>query len=222
VIAHCTGDGASDIFLDAVASVRITTGNPGVRHQVAHCTSLLNANLARFAELNVSAEFSPLGWVPTPFAMQRMVFGKERVARMYNFKGVLDTGGNAVMGTDWPVTHPNLWCGFEGMVTRMVPWTNDSKAFPGAAIKLEQAIEVMTLNGARCMEIEELAGSIKVGKSADLIVLDRNLFELEARGNLYNTKVELTLLEGKVTWDSLKRFDDSEVTWRDAPDFGLY
>jgi len=223
VIAHCTGDGASDIFLDAVAWVRNRTGRPGVRHQVAHSTTLLDENLPRFAALNVTAEFSPVGWMPTDFATQRVVFGEERKARMYNFKGVLDSGGNAVMGTDWPVTHPNLWGGFEGMITRQVPWTDDQKYFPGEAISVTQAIEVMTINGARSMEIEDSAGSIAVGKSADMIVLDRNLLEVNPRGNIYNTQVQLTLLEGKVIWDSEGRFADThnQALWQDAPDFGL-
>lgn len=223
VIAHCTGDGASDIFLDAVASVRNKTGSQGVRHQVAHSTTLLDENLPRFAELNVTAEFSPVGWMPTDFAAQRMVFGEARKTRMYNFKGVLSAGGNVVMGTDWPVTHPNLWGGFESMITRQVPWTDDENHFPGEPLSVAQAIEVMTINGARCMEIEDTAGTIEVGKSADMIVLDRNLLEMTPRGNIYNTQVELTVLEGKVIWDSEDRFANTsnEAFWQNAPDFGL-
>ncbi len=222
VIAHCTGDGASDIFLDAVHYVRNKTGMPGVRHQVAHSTTLLDENLPRFAELNVTAEFSPVGWIPTDFAAQRLVLGADRAQRLYNFKGVLDAGGNAVMGTDWPVTHPNPWIGFEGMLTRKVPWATDDERFPGDEICLDDAIAVMTINGARSMEIEDIAGSIAVGKSADIIVLDRNLFEIDHHGKIYDTQVELTLLEGEVIWDSQSRFAGTPraAVWSEAPAFG--
>lgn len=222
VIAHCTGDGASDLFLDAVAEARRRNGHSGVRHQCAHSTTLLDGNLARFAELNVTAEFSPVGWFPSSFAYARGVFGEDRMQRAYNFKGVLEHGGVAVMGTDWPVSSINPWIGFEAMVTRENPFGEEEGRFYGNPISLEQAVRVMTLNGAWCMGIDDKAGSIEVGKSADLIVLDRNLFEVEPKGNIHNTQVQLTLLEGEVTWDRHGEFDGSShtATWRfELPDF---
>ncbi len=221
VIAHCTGDGASDLFLDAVAEARRRNGYSGVRHQCAHSTTLLDGNLPRFAELNVTAEFSPVGWFPSSFAYARAVFGEDRMQRAYNFKGVLEHGGVAVMGTDWPVSSINPWIGFEAMVTRENPYGEEEGRFYGNPISLEQAIRVMTLNGAWCMGIEDKAGSIEVGKSADLIVLDRNLFEVAPKGNIHGTQVQLTLLEGEVTWDRNGEFDDTTyaATWRfDLPD----
>lgn len=216
VIAHCTGDGASDLFLDAVAEARRRNGYSGVRHQCAHSTTLLDANLPRFAELNVTAEFSPVGWFPSSFAYARAVFGEDRMQRAYNFKGVVEHGGVAVMGTDWPVSSINPWIGFEAMVTRENPFGEEEGRFYGNPISLEQAIRVMTLNGAWCMGIEDKAGSIEVGKSADLIVLDRNLFERAPKGNIHDTQVQLTLLEGEVTWDRNGEFDDTAyaATWR--------
>ncbi|WAG76676.1 amidohydrolase [Metapseudomonas furukawaii] len=222
VIAHCTGDGASDLFLDAVAEARRRNGDSGVRHQCAHSTTLLDANLPRFAELKVTAEFSPVGWFPSSFAYARAVFGEDRMQRAYNFKGVLEQGGVAVMGTDWPVSSINPWIGFEAMVTRENPFGEEAGRFYGEPISLEQAIRVMTLNGAWCMGIDDRAGSIQVGKSADLIVLDRNLFEVSPKGNIHNTQVQLTLLEGEVTWDRHGEFDDSRhaATWRgELPNF---
>ncbi|BAN48175.1 amidohydrolase [Metapseudomonas resinovorans] len=222
VIAHCTGDGASDLFLDAVAEARRRNGYSGVRHQCAHSTTLLDANLPRFAELNVTAEFSPVGWFPSSFAYARAVFGEDRMQRAYNFKGVLEHGGVAVMGTDWPVSSINPWIGFEAMVTRENPFGEEAGCFYGQPISLEQAIRVMTLNGAWCMGIEDKAGSIEVGKSADLIVLDRNLFEVEPKGNIHNAQVQLTLLEGEVTWDRHGEFAGTAhaATWQgELPNF---
>ena len=202
VIAHCTGDGASEVFLDAVAAARRANGPNGVRHQCAHSTLLLEESLTRFAELDVTAEFSPVGWQPTPFAYARRdAFGEERMARAYNFKGVLDAGGVAVMGTDWPVSVLDPWIGFEAMITRKDPTGVHAGVFYGEGITLEQAIRVMTINGAWSMGIDHTAGTIEPGKSADLIVLDRNPFEIEIDGNLHDTGVELTLLQGRPTWD---------------------
>lgn len=211
VIAHCTGDGASDLFLDAVAETRRRNGPNGMRHQCAHSTVLLNENLARFAELNVVAEFSPVGWFPSPFAEQRLVFGEQRWDRMYNIKGVLDAGGVAVMGTDWPVSSFDPWIGFEAMVTRKSPFSVNGKAFYGEPISLEQAIEVMTINGAWSMGIEDKAGSLEVGKAADFIVLDNNPFERPVQGMLHRTQVDLTFIDGQLSWDRTGEYLDTKL-----------
>ena len=50
-----------------------------------------------------------------------------------------------------------------------------------------------------------------MGKSADLIVLDRNLFELEPQGNLHNTRVDITVMEGEIVWDRLDQFEQAEL-----------
>lgn len=221
VIAHCVGDGASDLFLDAVAEARrrnagFYVDGKGVRHQCAHSTVLLDENLKRFAELDVVAEFSPVGWLPEPYARAREVMGEERFERMYNFKGVIDEGGIAVMGTDWPVSNINPWVGFEAMITRQNPWHDNEETFHGQPLSLEEAIRVMTINGAACMGIEDRAGSIEVGKSADLIVLDRDLYQIEPRGNIHNTQVDLTFMQGRLVWDRMDQFADSplEALWR--------
>jgi predicted amidohydrolase YtcJ len=223
VIAHCVGDGASDLFLDAVAHARHRNGKHGVRHQCAHSTVLLDENLKRFAELNVVAEFSPVGWLPEPYARAREVMGDDRLHRMYNFKGVLVHGGIAVMGTDWPVSNINCWIGFEAMITRKNPWHDNDETFHGEGISVADAIQVMTLNGAACMDIDDKAGSIEVGKSADMIVLDRNLFEIEPQGNIHNTQVDITLMEGRVVWDRQELWKGTacEAVWQcdQVPEF---
>lgn len=215
VIAHCTGDAASDLFLDAIENAR-KEGSNRMRHQCAHSTVLLDQNLARFKKLNVTAEFSPVGWYPFPFANARAESnGSERAKRLYNIKGVLDAGGVAVIGTDWPVSNINPWIGFEALITRQNPDKENDSSFYGSPISLEQAIKVMTINGAWCMGIEDKAGSLEVGKSADLIVLDRNLFEIEARGNIHNTHIEFTFIEGDIVWDRHGQFNETKLqaTW---------
>jgi len=219
VIAHCTGDGASDAFLDAVAAAR-ARGGQRVRHQCAHSTLLLDHNLARFAELGVTAEFSPVGWIPGPFAAARRdAFGAERMRRAYNVKGVLDAGGVAVMGTDWPVSPLDPWIGFEGLVTRTDATQPQRGAFGGECLTLEQAIRCLTLNGAWSMDLDHDAGSVTRGKRADLIVLDRNLFEVPPVGGLRGTRVELTLIDGEPSWDGAGLLAEAGLApvWREPP-----
>ena len=202
VIAHCTGDGASDIFLDAVAECRRRNGPGGMRHQCAHSTLLDEGNLGRFAELDVIAEFSPVGWFPSEFTIgARSSFG-ERLQNAFNVRGVLDAGGVTVMGTDWPVSSIDPWYGFETLVTRENP-RGEMEGKLGQPITREEAIRMLTINGAYAMGCEDKSGSIAVGKTADLIVLDRNLLETEPKGNWHKTQVHLTMIDGEVVHDPL-------------------
>ncbi|AHD09188.1 amidohydrolase [Phaeobacter gallaeciensis] len=200
VIAHCTGDGASDIFLDAVAECRRRNGVGGMRHQCAHSTLLDEGNLARFAELDVIAEFSPVGWFPSEFTIgARSSFG-ERLQEAYNVRGVLDAGGVTVMGTDWPVSSIDPWFGFETLVTRENPRA-EMEGRLGQSITPQEAIRMLTINGACAMGCEDVSGSITTGKTADIIVLDRNLLEIEVKGNWHKSQVRLTMVDGEVVHD---------------------
>ena len=219
VIAHCTGDGASDVFLDAVAEARRRNGNSGIRHQCAHSTLLHPGNLKRFQALDVIAEFSPAAWYPTPFASgARSGYGQERLKRIYDFKGVLAAGGIAVFGTDWPVASIDPWLALETMVTRQNPWNQEPDTF-GDPISLEQALQVATLNGAHAMGLEHLTGSLEAGKSADLIVLDRDLFAQGARNYIHHTQVQLTFVEGQLVYDRQGTFSDTplQAVWEGLP-----
>lgn len=104
-------------------------------------------------------------------------------------------------GSDWPVVGlPDPWFGLEGMVTRRNP-----KGSYGGALWEEQAldlatvIDIYTRNPARAMGLGEITGSIEVGKSADLVVLDRNLFET-APDELADTRVLSTYFEGRLVY----------------------
>ncbi len=64
------------------------------------------------------------------------------------------------------------------------------------AISLEQALRIFTLDGARALRREAATGSQKVGKSADLIVLRQNLFQIPPE-EIAATVVEMTFFGGR-------------------------
>ncbi|SFV05619.1 amidohydrolase [Pseudoduganella namucuonensis] len=197
---HATGDASLRLALDAVDEVRKRNGMPGQRHQVAHASFIADADLARFRALNVTAEISPMIWYPTGLGMATaMAIGKERAERIFPVASLLRSGALVAGGSDWPAGQPtaNPWTGIEGLVTRRDPFG----AIPGAlwpeqAVGLASALRIYTINSAEAMGMGRETGSIETGKSADFIVLDRNLFRIPA-GQIHETTVKQTFFRGR-------------------------
>ena len=198
---HATGDGGARAALDAIAAARKANGDSGLRHEVAHAELIAPSDIPRFKALDAVAELSPILWYPSPLvAMMSQVIGRERAHRFWPIKTMHDAGVNMIYGSDWPsvVPSPSPWPGIEAMITRKDPYGQASAALaPEQAISLADALIIFTRNGARAMRMEKDSGSIEVGKSADLIVLDRNLFDI-APEQISDTQVLETLFEGRV------------------------
>ncbi len=200
---HCAGDAAVSQALDAIDVVRSFNGPTSLVHHIAHASYIAPADIARFAQLGVAADLSPIIWFPTVFLeAHKMAMGEERATRFWPNKSLHEAGTLMGGGSDWPVIpNPDPWSGIEGMVTRQ----NPHGEFPGVSLWPEQALdlptvlEIYTINAARILGIHNTTGSLEVGKSADLIVLDRNVFEIAAT-DIAETEVTTTLFEGRVVY----------------------
>ena len=116
---------------------------------------------------------------------------------------LLEVSGVTVsFGSDWPAGTPDAdpWRGLEAMITRMDPMTNSGDKL-GEGIDLKTGIQILTINGAMAMMHEDEAGSIEVGKHADMILLDRNLFEIPAT-DISEVKVLRTVFAGKPVYEA--------------------
>lgn len=202
---HATGDRAARVALDAIEAARKANGPSGLRHEISHAEWVHPDDIPRFKALNAVAEFSPILWYPTPLktAMAEAV-GEERANRMWPIKSLLEAGAGAIYGSDWPsvVPDPNPWPGLEAMVTRRDPY---GKA-PGAlwreqAIDLAAAVRIFTINGASAAKHEDATGSLEVGKSADFIIIDRNIFAAPVE-DISETQTLLTVVSGKDVYRS--------------------
>ena len=60
-------------------------------------------------------------------------------------------------------------------------------------------ISLYTINAAWAHHLDRMTGSIEVGKLADLVVLDRNLFEIPV-DRIHEVRVDRTLLERKTVY----------------------
>lgn len=199
---HCAGDGAVRDTLDAIDVVRSFTG-PGRMHQIAHAGFIDPDDIPRFRELDVVADLSPIIWYPSPIIEAiKAAVPEERANRYWPNRDLLNAGVLMAAGSDWPVvSNPDPWLGIEGMVTRRNPRGGFAGAlWPEQALDLADVIEIYTRNPARAIGLDAVTGSLEVGKSADLIVIDRNLFETQAE-DLADTKVLSTYFEGELVFE---------------------
>lgn len=198
VKVHCAGDAAVRDILDAVEIVRDVRG-PGPAHHIAHASYIDPADIPRFAKLNVVADLCPAIWFPCAITVaNNAVIPGERANRYWPNRDLQESGALLAAGSDWPVVGlPDPWFGLEGMVTRRNPrGTHDGALWPEQGLDLATVLEIYTRNPAQAMGLGAITGSVEPGKSADLIVLDRNLFECDPL-DLADTKVLETWFEGR-------------------------
>lgn len=202
---HAAGDRAVRVALDAVQAARTANGDSGLRHELAHAGYIDPEDIARFSLLNTAADFSPYLWHPSPIIKSVVdAVGHKRGQEYWPTRALLDSKAAISIGSDWPAAVPdaNPWSGLAAMVTRADP----TGATPGTlwieqAVSLEEAIYIFTLSSARSLKLEDQTGSVEVGKFADLIVLDRNLFEIPPV-DIAKTLVRMTFFKGQQVYQS--------------------
>jgi len=197
---HAIGDAAVRQALDAIEEAEITNGGHGHRHHIAHLQMIDPADIPRFGELDVVANFQPLWAYPDEYVTDLTIpfIGEERARWMYPIRSVQEAGGLIAFGSDWSVSTPNVFHQIETAVTRMsaIGDRPGQTLNPQEAIDLATAIDAFTINAAFVNKQEGDTGSIEVGKLADLVVLDQNLFDVDPE-ELSETSVLLTVFGGK-------------------------
>ena len=188
--------------LDAFAAAHAANGETDNRHQIVHLQLIHPDDIPRFGELNIGATFQALWAYPDYWIMELNLpeVGPERVQRMYPIASVQKTDGRIVGGSDWYVSSLNPLDAIEVAVRRQIPDAEDGDILNAdERVDLATMIAAYTINGAYIHNQDDLVGSIEGGKKADLIVLDRNLFDLPAQ-QINEAKVLVTLFDGTVVY----------------------
>jgi predicted amidohydrolase YtcJ len=199
---HTAGDGSIRVALDAIETAHARSGRRDLCHELSHAGFVDAADIERFAALNVAADLSPYLWYPAPIIDSIRAALGARAEHYWPIRDLLEAGAPLLAGSDWPaaVASMNPWPGIATLVTRRDPHDATRGAlWPEQAISLAQALRIFTVDGARALRRSEVTGSLAIGKSADLIVLDRNLFAIDPDA-VAGTEVEMTLFEGRVVY----------------------
>ncbi len=123
-------------------------------------------------------------------------------------KSLFDAGVHVASGSDFPVTpDPNALQGMQIGVMRWYPTSQMGGAIPVAdvlwpaeRVTVQQMIRSYTIEGAYANMLEKATGSIKVGKSADMVVLKRNIVKCSVDKIGVGNKVLLTMFRGDTVY----------------------
>lgn len=197
---HAIGDRAVRNALDACAAARAANGPRGNRHQIAHLQVVHPDDVQRFGELDVIANIQAF-WAqyePQMASLTMPLLGPDRASRQYEFAKLMASGARLAMGSDWPVTTADPLAQIEVATLRTPPGGGDIEAYlPQQALSLSDAVDAFTFGSAYANNDERDAGSIAIGKRADLAVLDRDVLDPGA-GPPSQARVTHTVAAGRL------------------------
>ena len=196
------------------------------RPVLAHVQMVAPEDIKRMADLDVTALVAPYWssiddyfWdLYVPFLGEERAFNQQ-----YPLKSFFTAGVNVAIHSDFSVSEPDFMWAFYGALMRRLPKKAYDRQFAGKPgyrwvtdegarlekgdiaslppmeerMSLEEALRASTINGAYANGLDQELGSVKVGKLADLVVLDRNLFEIDVE-QIPETKVVMTVFEGRI------------------------
>ena len=202
VHVHAIGDWGIRSTLDAFDFGLQQNGFGDKRHMMSHAQLIHPQDVPRFKELDIIASFQALWAYPDKYItdLTLPVLGPIRSKWNYPINSVAKTGARIAGGSDWTVSSPNPLDAIEVAVTRREPGQKDGNAlYPEEAVALETILRAYTFEGAFSLFMEHDIGSIQSGKFADIIILDRNLFQIPAH-EIHSTKVVQTIFNGNIVY----------------------
>ncbi|MBD3290816.1 amidohydrolase family protein [candidate division KSB1 bacterium] len=197
---HAIGSKGVNWVLNAIESAQQLSGKKGLRHRIEHAQVVQEQDFARFAELDVIASMQPTHCTTDlRFCEQRI--GKERSAGAYAWRTMQDNNVWLAFGTDWPVEPLDPMRGIYSAVTRKNIEGNFPIGgwFPEQRLTVHEALKYYTLGSAYASFEEEIKGSLAVGRLADIVILDKDIFTIDP-GEILHTDVLTTIVDGKIVY----------------------
>ncbi|MFI5098374.1 MAG: amidohydrolase [Candidatus Acidiferrales bacterium] len=204
LFTHAIGDYAIRTALDAYEFANTQNHTKDRRSRVEHIEDISKADIPRFGKLGVIASMQPLHAYPDADTLDvwAKAIGAERASRAWVWKSILESGGRYCFGSDWPVVTLNPWEGIQTAVTRQTSEGKPVGGFvPSQRLTVAQAVNGYTLGAAYAGHREKTEGSIEVGEVADVIIVSKNIFEIDPH-RIGDTKVTTTIVGGKIVYEA--------------------
>ncbi|ORB15501.1 twin-arginine translocation pathway signal protein [Mycolicibacterium moriokaense] len=205
VHVHACGERTARTALDSIEAAIAANPARDRRHTVAHLVYVEDPDNRRFGELGVIAQFSA-NWISAdPDTVQNLAarYGRPRQDLLYRTQDVLRSGGRISLGTDWPAAgYFSTYKPLDSIqigVTRQLIGSADAAVLPPADQRLSvaEAVHANTLGAAYQIRLDHKVGSLEVDKLADMIVLDRNILEIDPH-EIHQAKVTMTMMNGQI------------------------
>ncbi|HEY5910309.1 MAG TPA: amidohydrolase [Verrucomicrobiae bacterium] len=179
--AHSVGDGAVHALLEAYEDVNRELPVRGVRPCVSHSNFMSREAVEQAARLGVMLDIQP-AWLFLDTRTLAKQFGYDRLRYFQPLRSIFEAGAVVGGGSDHMqkigslrANNPyNPFLGMATAITRQARWY-EGRLHPEEALSREQAIRFYTLNSAKILFLDDVAGSLEAGKLADFVVLDRDL-----------------------------------------------
>ncbi len=206
VHVHALGERAIHEALNAVAVARTAHPTTKTRFTLIHIEVIADQDIERFAELGVVAQTSPLWFSYDDYG--KPFVSEDQFNRYWPVRSLEEAGATLAFGSDFPATglgiagmHPLL--NIEVGHTRQIPGQPDAPVQPPVSerLSIESLVRGYTMGPAHMLHMEDRIGSIEVGKKADLVVLDRDIFEIDPYA-IHRTQVLLTIMDGEVVHET--------------------
>lgn len=201
---HADGDGAVRAALDAVGALRKALPRADIRPAIAHAEIVSLADFPRFKQLGAVPVLSFQWGQPAGYTLGlRDYFGPARM-KILEPSGLLAAAGARIaFGSDWPVDALDEWFDLKVGVTRTstpdAPPEYRGRLGDGPGMSRVAVLRSATIDAAYELHQDDVTGSLKVGKFADLVVLDRNPLTVAAEEIAKTTVIE-TLVGGRVVY----------------------
>jgi len=204
---HTIADGSTRMGVDAIEKAITDNGTKDPRHVLTHLTIVDPAEIPRMSEMGIIAAMQPTWFYRDPWfsGLEEQMLGTERFNRMYMIKDMVDAGVLMTGSADYSVLpdyRPLI--GIEAGTTQSSPYPGEDHD-PDFIRNADQAVSLMTMleaytrNGAYQMGMENKIGSLEVGKLADMVILDEDLFKIPLQ-KISDVEVLYTILGGRIVY----------------------
>ena len=198
---HSQGDGASEQVVNAFINAE-GSRKSGVYNGICHGRNITEDTKKKMGEHNIYASIN-INWrtlVSQENASKVPEMLSEELAKAgYPVKSLLDNGVNVTSSTDVPAASGApvdvsgiIEVAVNGTRPDMEVWQlNESEK-----VSIEEALNIMTINGAKQLMVEDTRGSIEAGKYADFLLLDKDITTCD-KDKIHEGKVASVYFEGK-------------------------
>ena len=200
-MVHAIGDRANREVIAMFARVEAKKQSRcRIPHRIEHVQMVRPEDLATLSGLtNVAVTCQPNNMSLDISMIDGCVGDRARFA--YPLKSIIKTNVPVMLGSDAPVADPNPLAGIYSAVTRRrMDYTPDQGWYMDQALSVAEAVRGYTLSPARGSGTEATLGSLTPGKFADIVVLDRDIFQIDPK-MIQKAKVDLTVFNGNIVHD---------------------